>query len=279
MITEKLEQLVRRQTALIGKGYESLTDAERAELDKLNAAIAAATAEPEIAKSATRLTTMTEEEFSTYMTEAMEKEQSPDGLALLKRNIEAVRSQKADGKEIFAVELPVAKTAEDKLDEALTRIAELEDKLDKGFDGRTTSGLKNDQDKAGSTDEPNATGDTDVNGSQEEPTEKSVRETLIELREKTDNEDIKKSIDQLVAVLDEVAKDEEAKADEPESNPDEEADADEGEDADGAKGDSTEPTEKADDDFSWTGDLAKSYATSADEEFRMLKNSSGRGRE
>jgi hypothetical protein len=125
MFTEKLMGMVKRQTALVAKG-EELTADERKELDKLNAAIAAVTSEDGVQKGATKLTTMTADEFEKYCTEAMASDLDAEALAVLKSNVEAVKAQKADGKEIFAVELPVAKSIEDKMAD---RIEELEKRL------------------------------------------------------------------------------------------------------------------------------------------------------
>lgn len=129
MFTKKLTEMVRRQTMLIGKGFEAMTPEEREELDKLNAAIVAATEEPKLEKHQTRLTTMDQEEFAKYVGERMDSDQSPVELQLLKRNIAAVRAQKAEGKDVFAVELLVEKEAGDQLADALARIDALEAKL------------------------------------------------------------------------------------------------------------------------------------------------------
>lgn len=129
MFTKKLTEMVRRQATLVGKGFEAMTPEERAELDKLNAAIVAATEEPKVEKAETRLTTMTQGEFAKYVSERVDADLAPAELHILKRNIAAVRAQKAEGKDVFAVELLVEKEERDQLADALACIDALEAKL------------------------------------------------------------------------------------------------------------------------------------------------------
>jgi len=162
MFTEKLKKMVRRQATLVGKEKEGLTPEEKVELDKLNTAILAATQEPAVEKSVTRLTTMNQEEFAKYLEEQTQTATDIASISLLKRNVLAVQAQKAEGKEVFAIELPVEKTDDDKFSDLLGRIASLEAKLDKGSEETPAAG-EEDGNEAG--DPPPAAPEDSINKS------------------------------------------------------------------------------------------------------------------
>lgn len=130
---KKFLEIVKRQTVLAEKAATgSATAEELVELAKLNATIKQVT-EPEVDTSPTDLTTMTLAEFQTWHEDAVKQLEAGTGdaslLAVVKRNLAAVKKQgKTKADDIVAVEIPVAKTAEDKLAEMEKRLKALEEK-------------------------------------------------------------------------------------------------------------------------------------------------------
>jgi len=293
MFTEKLKTMVRKQAELVAKGSE-ISDAEKIELDKLNAAILAATQEPRVEKSETRLTTMTAEEFTKYVQDNTGENATSDlaVLGLVKRNIEAVRAQKAEGKDVFAVELPIEKTEDDKMAELLGRIASLEAKL----------ASKNAENEGEGKGEGEGESEDDVNKGLAEDLAMEAMDALLTkfatLKEKMNKgnvtqEDINEAFSSNWQLRDliEMAAALMAKTNElnelvqpvltaledlekqPSKNDDED-DSDE-DDSDDEEGDINKG-----EDVSWSGDLAKGLASQDDnEEFKRLKNAGGRSRE
>ena len=134
MITKKLEEMVRRHSALTAKMIAGdVTDEERAELKKLTDAIALATKEPEVEVGKTSLAVMTLAEFQAKADELMTGEPTAEELALLKRNLAAIKDQgvtDADGN--VAVEVLVELTVEERNKALEDRVAQLEAKLAEG---------------------------------------------------------------------------------------------------------------------------------------------------
>lgn len=126
-------EAIRQQAVLAAKIAKSeATDAERAEFDRVNAALAAPAPTSTLK---TQLDTMTKAEFDAHMAaelSAVEKGAGTERLALLKQNIESVKRQAEAGKSVFAVALPVVEKV-DPLAAALARIDELEKKFDSRF--------------------------------------------------------------------------------------------------------------------------------------------------
>lgn len=134
----KMTETVRKHAELAEKvAANTATDAERAEMAQLAAAIKAATTPPPPAK--TRLAAMTKTQFEAYVRDEMAAmTAAPDAarLALLKRNVTEVETQATDGAEMFAVELPIVQ----KVDPQAALLARIEE-LEKKFDQRLTTGV------------------------------------------------------------------------------------------------------------------------------------------
>ena len=293
MFTEKMRAMMKRQMQLVAKKPEEMTEAERAELNALNTAIAMIVDDEQpVAKAGTKLTTMTKDEFTAYVAEqmtAMEKAPSADRLAMLKRNIDAVRDQAAEGKELFAVEIAVQKTNEDALASALSRIGELEAQL------ASVAAKSEPQTTPPAVDEPPAgeaigkgvasdmaseamdailTRFTTLKGKLSdgsvtmEDVEKAF-EGQWELRRfidmaaalMTKAAELQQLIGPVVAALEAIDKqDDSASAAAPDG------------DANGEGEGEGEPVQKSDESFSWGGDLAKEFTPAPEDEYRAMKS-------
>jgi hypothetical protein len=130
---KKFMEVVKRQTELAAKAAAgTATKDELAELTKLNAVVKAAMLPTQ--KSATTLVTMTLAAFREWHEKTVKQLEEGDAdvslLALVKRNVEAVKAQgKTKADDVVAVELPVEKTDADKVEALEQRIADLEAKL------------------------------------------------------------------------------------------------------------------------------------------------------
>lgn len=152
-----VKEIMKRQSELaekIAKGEATASDYD--EVKRLNQMIldVQRQAEEPAAKSEldTDLVVMTGIEFKEYCDKA-ETSADERELKLLMQNISRVEAQQAKGKDVFAVEVPVSK--EEPMDvgliDVLAAIADLKATLDKRFttDGRTTSGLRQDEEEEG----------------------------------------------------------------------------------------------------------------------------------
>jgi len=155
-MNKKLLQIMKRQSELAKKASGgALSDAETQELDQLNAAIEALT-DTSVDVGKTSLTTMKLSEFKKHVeSEQSSMDLDPKRLALLKRNIESVKSQgKSEDDDIVAVEV-IAETekSDERLDKIENKLNEIFDLIGKKFDGRTNTGV------TGSSTEPTQTQD------------------------------------------------------------------------------------------------------------------------
>lgn len=126
-----LRKKLRRQSELAAKALAGeLSEIEKAELGTLTAAIKTAMDPPVIAMK-TKLTTMTLAEFKTWADGVMGGDgASADELALVKRNVEAVKSQgKTAAGDIVAVEMAIETSAAEGISALEDRIVMLEQKL------------------------------------------------------------------------------------------------------------------------------------------------------
>jgi len=156
-MTKKFLQIVARHKALAQKAAAGKADEkELAELEKLSKAIDAAVGTDDSAPAETTLMTMSLKEYQEWHETAVKSIEAGEAdeklLALVKRNLAAVKAQKkTKSDELVAVEMPVAKSAEDKFTALEDRIAELEAKL-KAKDEGDSSGKPTDDDDAGEDD-------------------------------------------------------------------------------------------------------------------------------
>lgn len=144
MITKKLEEMVRRQSALTAKMIDgTATDAEKVELRTLTDALAKATSpEPHQVRGRTTLRTVKLAAFRAEADALLAGDPTPDQLAVLKRNMAAVKDQAVtDPEGLVAVEALVELTDKDRLAEIEQRLKAAEARLSEGFDGRTRTGL------------------------------------------------------------------------------------------------------------------------------------------
>jgi len=129
-MTKQFLQAVKRQTTLAAKvASGEATTEEKAELEKLNAAIKAATSDGDDSSTETTLKAMPLADFKAWHDQAVKAVE--DGkielLPLIKRNLAAVKQQGVtDSDGIVAVEMPVEKSAEDVISALEARIAALE---------------------------------------------------------------------------------------------------------------------------------------------------------
>ena len=146
----KLRELLKRQTALVGKVAKGdANDQEKRELDALNKKIEELSNPEAVDVGKTTLATMTVAEFKKHVQEetvdATEKLDTKR-LALLKRNIDSVKSQnKSTDEEVVAVEVLVdAGKSDERLDAMELKLDEIFQFVKgQNFDGRGTTGLVN----------------------------------------------------------------------------------------------------------------------------------------
>ena len=146
MLNQKVLEVVKRQTELAGVvATGKATEAQKTELLAITEKLEQLTGKKTVSVGKTKLTTMTLKEFKAHIEAeqvALQTELDPARLALLKRNIEAVKSQgKTAMDDVVAVELAIESAASD------ARMDAMEEKLDqvltalKDFDGRTQTGV------------------------------------------------------------------------------------------------------------------------------------------
>lgn len=176
MLTKRLTKIMRRQSVLVGKIMDgTVTDEEKAELEKITKTVEAATGETAIEIGKTSLTTMKLSEFKDHI-EALEAEMgeelNPQQVALMRKNIQAVKNQgKTDPEDIVAVEIledTSSSEASERIKALEQVVADLTAKVEAGFDGRTQTGVVDGKPGEESSQEE---GDS-------ESTEKSVAQTL-----------------------------------------------------------------------------------------------------
>lgn len=251
MVTQKLEEMVRRQNVLTKKLlYGKVDDAETEELQQLTEAIEAATAPAPAAAAKTTMRVMTLGEFQESADALMNGQPSPEELAVLKRNLSCIKDQGvtlADG--AVAVEILVEMTAEEKIAALTKRVAELEAK---GFDRRTNTGVRDDQ----TVDEVEVADATDA--SEEAGDAEKQRGKKPPFLEEDEDEDMK------------------GKGKKPKKEEDAKPEKDGEQEADVSKGDEGKSDVETGKSSSWpTGDLA-GKSMSAQEQFQLAKSRSNR---
>jgi hypothetical protein len=173
MIMTKLQEAMKQQSALTAKLLAgTITDDEKATLTKLTKAIEKSNA-PQAAqtiKTSPRIVTL--KEFKEQTELLMAGDPTPEQLALAKRNIQAVKDQGVtDAEGQVAVEIILNDEAEENtIDSLFEKIEALQAEVttlkEKGFDGRTTTGVTGDSD-----DEPE--GDDESNKPEGDDSEKN----------------------------------------------------------------------------------------------------------
>lgn len=168
---KKLRELMERQSRLTAKMLAGNISAdEKAQLARLTKTIENAN-KPHVVTRKTSLKTMTLSEFKKYVTEMSSGDCDADELAILKRNIDAVKEQGASSPDdVVAVEFLAQEKAEDVIAQLQERIAALE------ASSSATTKEDEDTDGDGETD-PDEDGDTVG----EEETEKSEKPTAMAL--------------------------------------------------------------------------------------------------
>ncbi len=141
---KKLHEITKRQRALTEKALAgTITPAEREELTRIGKAVEEATA-PAPASRVVPMN-MTLADFRKHA-EAVLSAESPsaDAVALLKRNLEAIKAQgKSADTDTVAVDVELADEPLDPLAALAARVAALEsEQVGKGFDARTRTGVR-----------------------------------------------------------------------------------------------------------------------------------------
>jgi len=158
-MNKKFLEIVARQTELAMKvAAGKASDEEIAELKKLTTAVKAATEPTEPAKTTLKTMTLAEyKEWHDGAVKVVEEKGDSELLAIVKRNLAAVKSQDVtDSEGVVAVEVPLEKSEEDKIAALEARIAELEAK---GADTDTDTDTDADADADADSD---ADADTDA---------------------------------------------------------------------------------------------------------------------